>query len=67
SDDLAYVGSQDGRLYVVGPRPHSIESAYRLSDNVSVASSPAVGDGQVIFAASDGCLYALESCARVEE
>jgi len=63
SDDLAYVGSQNGALYVVGPQSFQLQTAYRLPDGIHVASSPAIGSGQIVFAASDGYIYVLEASA----
>ncbi|MDQ2732343.1 MAG: PQQ-binding-like beta-propeller repeat protein, partial [Armatimonadota bacterium] len=62
SDDIVYVGSQDGSLYAIGPGCHRIEAAYKLSAGLQITSSPAVGNGLVVFAGSDGYLYALEAC-----
>ena len=63
SDDIAYIGSQDGTLYAIGPECHHIEPAYRMSTGRHISTSPAVGSGLVVFGGSDGCLYALEACA----
>ena len=52
-----YVGSSDGKLYVL-----DLETGKRLSDfdaGSAITTSPAIAGGRIIIGSQDGVIYAL--------
>lgn len=59
ADGLAYIGSDDGKLYAVDIT--SGLARWQFKTGARITSSPAVANGAVFFESYDGILYALDA------
>jgi outer membrane protein assembly factor BamB len=57
--DRVYVGSNDGRLYVLSVGKG--EKLWEFTAGEAVSASPAVAAGKLVIAAQDGKIYCLGS------
>ena len=55
--DKVVVGSEDGRLYLLGLRDGEERWSYEIG--ASLTASPAVTEGLVVIGAEDGVVYAF--------
>jgi outer membrane protein assembly factor BamB len=51
----AYVGSSDGRLYVLDAANGS--KLWEFNTGAAITASPAIAEGRVVVASTDGVLY----------
>ena len=61
ADGLAYIGSDDGKLYAVDIK--SGQAQWQFKSGARIASSPAVANGSVFFESYDGNFYAVDAAS----
>ena len=60
--DKVVVGSEDGRLYIVGLNDGKQVWTYEVGQPIE--SSPAVADGKIVIGSNDGSVYCFGAKAR---